>query len=173
MAFQLRYSPLHDISAEQLPNYIQQFRYGLPMTELLDAYVGVERDVQSLVRDGACHILENSGRRIIFPVDSMGVQVDADMRALWHLDIASMPREVELEQALFQQGHLSKEQLSTAYLQKARVRAAEAQAVAQAVQEQKAANRKIRKRVALSAITNQHLLGGGLEFLEALAAKKK
>ncbi len=96
---------------------------------------------------------------VLFPRDDMGIQVDRDIRAMWQKDITEMPKGIALEEALFKQGHLSKEQFSKGHLLKAREQAKEAQAVIDAVKAAAAENKLKRKKPTRGALTNAHLLG--------------
>ena len=170
--FQLRYKPLHDVDAEHLQSYISLFRYGIPLDELLDAYPDVQQDIDALLEGKHCHTLGEGSKRVLFASDSMHVHVDADIRDMWTSGMHTVPRGVELEKALFEQGHLSLEQMSQGHLCKARERAIAMDAQAAAIKEERDANKKRRKKVAQSSLTNKHLLGQ-FEFVDQLTGKRK
>jgi hypothetical protein len=178
--WRVQFKPLHEgLTPENIAAYIARFTHGIPQVELLDAYPTVADDLRRLLQDGTIRALEYKEKSkvgapylVLFPRDDMGVKVDADLRAVWHDGIDSMPKGVELEAALFKDGHLTEEQFSQGHILKARQQAIERKMIADAVKAAAADKKLKRKRVSKGALTNTHLLGQ-YDFLSKLTATAK
>ncbi len=178
--WKLRYKPLHNVLPADLGCYLALFTHGIPQAELADAYPGVAADISALLDSGSIYAIEYKEKStatgpslVLFPREEIGVKIDEEMQEMWHKGIEDMPKGNELDFALFNQGHLSKDQFVNGHLFKAREQAQIAQAAAAAAQAA-AADRKLkRKRTSRGALTNMHLVGKFAFLAEMTATKKK
>ncbi len=177
--WRLKFKPLHDgLNSENIGGYLARFTHGIPQAELTDAYPGVASDISALLSEGRIYSIENREKStatvpclVLFPRDDMGIKVDADIRQMWQKDIADAPKGIELDEALFRQGHLSQDQFSKGHIVKARQHAKEMQVASDAAKAAAADNKLKRKKPMRGVLTNTHLLGQ-YDFLSKLAAAK-
>src|SRR5207249_4872647 len=94
----------------QLLKHIEKYEYGISEQALLDAYNGVEKDIQHYVEEGDIYKIYNDEKKkdlsqLFFRHKGLEIQIEPELKRLWH-SIRMPSSQIELEETLLQSGHM-------------------------------------------------------------------
>jgi hypothetical protein len=140
---------------------LRRYTHGIPLNELVDAYPGIDKDIQSLVLEGVIMSIFNKerNRAILFPRHKeYEISMDDDLKKLWNY--IHMPNANDLDDELRDANLISEKAYEVAKIERGRAVTEKTQVATTGVSDRlqelkrRARNRKKKNE----KLTNTHLL---------------